>query len=270
VDNITLTSGGTQIPQRMWIATDGTFGAQAGCTAGLYFWPIPYGDETPFADTNFSPNYCPQGYLEQSITDSETPGTWKTWRKIETWTEGQGAFGASTNVIIGAVLDNTMSASFDSTVYSQKPKDWHYFKNTNNDAIGLQAQLSLQLNTAATGSTPIVHTVVGHNLFRPRIAEIITAKARIADGIEDRQGGQMRDGASMLNELETFSKSSNPYPLIDLAGRTLPIVVMPGVDEEETYQDVDDYPEIVATVKLGIIDASWNAAPAIPFHPDGG
>jgi hypothetical protein len=286
VDQITASSGGNQIPQRLWVAMDATYGAQANCTTGLYYWPIPKANGNPLSDPTFSPNYYPFGIIEQSVTDSAVPSIWKVWRKVETWTEGAGAStnadsAASTSLTIGALLDGTMLATFDSQTYSQKPKDFHYFKNANNDAVAMSARFQMRLTggaswntglapTGGTASTPVVRAMVGHNAFRPRIAEQVTAKVRIADRIEDRQGNEMRPGATMLDELDTMSRSSNPFPLTDLVGRTYPVLVLPGVDEEEAYQVGSDYPEIMATVKLGIIDASWNAAPSAPFHPDGG
>lgn len=270
VDNITVTSGGVPIPRRVWAATDASFGSQTGCTAPMYMWPIPVADELPFGDPTFSANYCSMGYMEQSLTDSDVPGVWKAWRKLETWQEAFGGHAASTYIAIGAVIDNTLSSTLDATVFLQRPKDWHYFQNNNNDAIGQALMLTMEFHSPNSDSTPVLRSVVGHSAYRPRIAEVVAAKVRIADGIRDRQGGEMRPGATQLDELDTMSRASNPFPLTDLVGRTYPVIVLPGVDQEEGYQDGSDYPEIMATVKMGLLDASWNAAPAVPFHPDGG
>lgn len=286
IDQVTVPSGGHPgISQRMWVGAEGSFGLAAGATGATYFWPIPKGNGHPLADAAFSGNSCLFGLIEQSVTDSDVPGVWKLWRKMETWLEGVGKdsaaasdSSASASIEVNMMLDGTMAATFDSTLYFQKPKDWHYFDNTNNDAIANSALTAIKLNAGwhfqgaggSGNSMPVVHALVGHNVFRPRIAEQITARVRIADGVQDRFGNEMRPGAVMLDELDTMSRASNPFPLVDLVGRAYPVVVLPGVDEEEAYQGADDYPEVMATVKLGVIDASWNAAPTVPFHPDGG
>jgi hypothetical protein len=275
VDAITAASNGARIPRRIWVATDASYGAQAGCTAPTYFWPIPEDDGPPFADSSFSPNYCAQAVLEESQHDWDAPGTWKVWRKLEVYAESVG--GSPIPLQVNTIIDGTMAAAFDSSGIffgsSGPPKDFHYFTNANNTAVGQASRLSYlssALTFATIGQTPIYRAFVERGNVRPRTADTITAKVRIADTVQDRNGGQMRAGSAMLQDLRTFALSSNPFPLVDLTGATLPILVIPPIQEEEAYQGGSDYPEIVATVKLAVLDASWPTSRATPVNPRGG
>ncbi len=270
VDSITTASDGTQIPRRIWVATDASFGAQAGCTAPIYFWQIPRGDEQPFADSSFSPNYAVQAWLEHPVTDWGAPGTWKVWRKVETWSETIGS-----SVLPGQeslVVDGTMNAGWVSggDQVTTTPKFTGYLSNASQTAIGQSGQFQF-LSTCFSGmATPVWRSHIIRGSERPRSNDTITAKLRVADNMHDRQGNEMRDSRTQLAELRSFALSSNPYALVDLTGATVPVVVLPPVEEQETYQQGSDNPELVVTLKMGVLDASWSPGSFTPVNPHGG
>ncbi len=268
VDAITVASNGGKIPRRIWVATDASFGAQSGCTAPTYFWPIPEDDGPPMQDTTFTPNYC-LGLLEESVRDWQNPGTWKVWRKLEMQTDTMG----SATVAVVMTVDGTMSAPFDNVTagFSQSPKDWHYFTNASNTAVGQSSKLSYRAGPSVldTTQTQVVRSVVERGTARPRSADVITVRVMIADHLQDRHHGEMRDGQTMLSDLRQFGLSQNPFPLVDLVGATYPVVVQPDIEEIEEYQGSDMPSELIATVKIGVLDASWPVAKQVPFNPFG-
>lgn len=276
VDAVTAASDGTKIPRRIWVATDASFGSQTGCTAPLYYWPIPDDDGPPFADMTFSSNPCTDAVLEESERNWLNPSSWKVWRKLEAYADGVGSAGIPLQV--KAIVDATMTATMDTggqffasgnSALGSSTKDFHYFTNADNDAVGQAARFTF-LSSASGGPTPVWRSFVERGVVRSRSADIIEAKVRIADGIRDRMGGTMRPGKAMMADLRAFGKSSNPFPLVDLTGATVPVTVSAAIDEEETYQVGDENPEIIATIRMAVPDASWSTAIATELHPGGG
>lgn len=270
VDSITTTSGGSRIPRRMWAATDASFGAQTGCTAPIYFWPIPENDGPPAQDLTFSPNFAPNAYMEHGRKDWDAPGTWKVWRKLEVMSDTLGS--SALPLQVKHIVDGTMNAALvRSGQFTTPVKDFDYFTNASNNAVGQRSQLTYlsSVPTASLCPTPLYRALVERGSERPRSADTIAARVRIADGLSDHDGDTLRNAQTMLTELREFALSSNPYPLIDLVGATMPIVVLPPIDEAEAYQEGADYPEIVATVKIGVLDASWPVSQQVPFNPRG-
>jgi hypothetical protein len=79
---------------------------------------------------------------------------------------------------------------------------------------------------------------------------------RIADGLRDRQGGEMRSGATMLAELRALAIANTPTTLIDLTGAQSYVSVLPPVTEQEVYQRGDEYPEVAATIQMAVLTFS--------------
>ncbi len=273
VDAITAASSGAQIPRRIWVATDATFGAQTGCTAPTYFWPIPNNDGDPNSDPTFSANYSVnQGYIEHPVSDWGNPTTWKVWRKVEVWWENQSNY----QVVPQMVLDGSGSSQFTTTplpgsAQQNQSKVFAYFKNTSNDGIGQGGQFGLIVNASLDGAgrginNTVIRAATVRGTTRPRSNDIITAKVHIADGLRDRHGGEMRPGQTMLTELRLMALGANPFALVDLVGATYPVVVQPTIEEQEVYQGGETIPDLVAAVKIGVLDASWPVAYTNPIY----
>lgn len=45
----------------------------------------------------------------------------------------------------------------------------------------------------------------------------------------------------------------NPQTLIDLAGATQQVLVLPPIEEREIYQQGNEYPEVAATVRMAVL-----------------
>jgi hypothetical protein len=240
-------------------------------------------DEDPFSDPSFISNTYAVGSLEMGVVDGGSPNSIKLWRKAEVWQEGLGydpelaaTYGdvsASVTINVGGLLDNTVNTSIGNAVIVGKPKDTAYFTQGASQALGLQAQFLVVLNPAGnaltqdTKTTPGLRALAIRSTVRPRFNDVITAKVRISDGMSDRQGTPLRDANAMLADLRGFAKAGNAFPITDVSGTIFPGVVIPPLDEQETYQGGSDYPDIIATVKIGVLDASWPNSVQVPIFP---
>lgn len=259
VDGVSTTSGGVSVPPRMWVATEASFGAQTGCTAPTYWWTIPTGDNNPIADMTFSANYCGSMRLDMGQSNWQIPSVPKVWRALE------------------VIADNLLSGSQYIDVYytvdggsrlllgtaTQSPRSVLYFpglNNPNNNAFirGNAIAISLESFTASLNVTPVVRSVVPHGFARPTLSKQVVAKVHIADGLLDRRGSEMRPGATMLSELHLMEISDSPQLLTDLTGAQSWVAVIPPIQEEEVYQGGSDYPDLVATVKMAVMDFTTN------------
>ncbi len=287
VDSISTASSGKPIPQRMWVATDASFASQVGGSAPIYYWPIPEGDFTPMSDTSFSPNYAFASYLEQSMTDSGAPGTWKAWRRLDYWTEGLGASVGDKKwmVPIRAVLDASIINNptmfqpggnvGSGAMLTTSPYGFAYWNNLNLSAVSQQIQVGWGFQGQATGgrlNPAIMHSIVSRGAFRPLTADTITCQVRCFDNDKDREGSDMPPAENQIQYLRSLSKQFSPSFFVDIVGAAVGALVVPPIEEKEIYQGGKDYPELVATVKIGVLANGWNldvenAAPPPPPSP---
>lgn len=240
-----------EIPNRMWIATEASFGAQANCTAPLYQFPIPLANGNPLgAALPFSANYVGSARVDLPAVDWAAPGTPKVLRTVEVWSELL-ASGAQYADVYYTVDGGTRTLLGQANV---SPKHTLYFPSGDGlFTTGQSVVLSLESFTKSSGVTPVYRSIVLRGALRPSKVDQITAYVRIADGIRDRQQKAMRPGAMMLAELRAFADGATPRQLVDLAGATHWVAVMQGIGEQEVYQQGDEAPEIAATVRMAVL-----------------
>lgn len=264
VDGITSSSGGVSIPNRIWCATDGSFGAMAGATAPVFYWPIPSGDGNPAADLGFSPNYMGSAAMDMVTSDWGAPATPKAWRSAELevdniadWTLGAGPqLGRG---FIYSVLDGSLPMAPVGTIQNS-PRGVVYFPSTTG-SMALGQRVVMHIETwarAGNNVSPIVHSLVVRGLLRPQSIEVITAKTRIADNMRNRRQTPMRPARQQITDLRTFAAGSAPRVLTDLAGAQQFVSVIPPIEEEEFWQEGDDNPEVIATVKMAVMTYTSN------------
>jgi len=253
IDSITRASGGQAIPNRIWCATEASYGSQAGATAPVFYWPIPYGDGNPLSDLTFSPNYMGSARLDMPESDWGAPGASKTWRVNETWSEGL-ASGAQYADLYYA-LDQGARATLGRV--QQSPKAVTYFPAGVGSFVRGQAlALSVDSFTASVNLTPGYRAFVTRGTLMPRSIDTIEARTRIADNMRDRNGGKMRPGATMLRELRGYAGGSAPVLMTDLAGATSWVKVQPPIEEVEFYQQGQENPEVAAMVRASVMEFS--------------
>jgi hypothetical protein len=85
---------------------------------------------------------------------------------------------------------------------------------------------------------------------------VIQAQTRIADDLQDRNGTPMRPAAVMLQELRAMADGATPRKLVDLAGATSWVAVLPPIEEAESWQEGVDTPEVVAGVRMAVLNFS--------------
>lgn len=259
VDSISTASGGQTIPQRIWVATDATFGAAPGGTAPLYQWPVPYGDDNPVNITTFSANYCGSARIDFGLSNWDMPSTTKVFRSIEITADNL-ASGAQW-IDVYYTIDGTPRTLLGTATVS--PKTTLFFPGLNNKpgqgfARGVNSIISLESFTASFNICPITRSVVIRGTARPPAADEIQATVAIGDNISDRRGNRMRPGATMMAELRQMAQSDQPARLMDLTGAGFWVAVRNPIAEQEVYQGGENNPEIAATVKMAVMDFTTN------------
>lgn len=255
VDSITVSSGGLyQIPNRVWVATDASI--EITGTAPVYFFEIPrmYGN-TLNAEVTFSPpNYAGSARIDLGRTDWGAPGTPKVFREVEIWAENLAA-----SAQYCGVYYTVDSGARTLLGYAQtSPKSTLFFPSGEGSFVTGQAiELSLESFTHSLNVSPVYRAIVLRGALRPKSVDLITAVVRIADNLTPRQGGPMRPGAVMLQELRDMATSGNPVKLVDLAGATSWVNVLAPIEEQEVYPDTEsDDPEVAATVRMAVLNFS--------------
>ncbi len=263
-DSITTTSGGVQIPVRCWLATDAS--GFTG-TAPLYYFSIPrlHGDPTAIEHT-FSPNYCQNGTMELGAVDRNLPGTQKIFRSVEIWGDNLSSFN-----YISVTYDVDKTGSWQAVglgdTYKYSPSDagkqiMYFPAGEGSFVTGQSIVLRIALTSLSQNETPTLRSVVLRGVVRPRSVGVITAMVRVSDNMRDRHGQPMRSAAvtmSSLRELAgTDAPGTEPHQLIDLSGATSWVTVIPPIEEREVYQQGEEYPELVATVKMSVQDYTSN------------
>lgn len=128
----------------------------------------------------------------------------------------------------------------------------------NGFVTGQAIQLSLESYTVSQNVTPVYRSLVLRGALRPRAIGVIDAQIRASDNLQDRQGGIMRPGAQILQDLRDLAKTPTPALLIDLTGAESYVAVQQPIDEKAIWQEGQENPEIVAAVKLTVMDFSQN------------
>lgn len=250
-DSVTSNSAGNEIPNRCWVLTDPTYGARAGATAPVYWWPIPRGNDNPIADMTFSANYVGSARMDLQFSDWQAPATPKLYRVVEIEADNllSGVRYADVYYSIDGGSRTLMGRAQES------PKSTLYFPATEEAfATGYRVALSIESFTASQNTSPIYRSVVVRGALRPNSVDTITAVVRVADGVRDRRGKEMRRGGAMLEELRDMARGRSPQKLIDLAGATSWVVVVPPVEEQEVYQKGDENPELAARIQMAVLD----------------
>jgi len=251
VDSISTSSGGTRIPNRIWCATDATFGAQAGATAPVFFWPIPYGDNNPLSDTAFSPNYMGSARMDLGESDWGAPGTPKVWRTAEVIVDSLLAGIRYTDLFYS--IDQGARTPLGRVESSPKSK-LHFQSLAENFVQGQSLGMSIESFTASANNTPVYRAGVFRGTLRPSSIQLITARTFIGNNVLDRRGGKMRPGSNMIRELRSMAEGTGPSYLTDLAGATGWVAVQSPIEEQEIYQRGFEEPEIMATVRMAVLD----------------
>ncbi len=269
-DSITNASGQyNEMPSRLWISTEASFGAQAGATAPLYVSPVPRLNQNPLLDLTFTPNYCGSARIDLPATSWQMPGVQKVFRAVEVWAD---------NLMSGAqYCDLWVTVDSGARQYAgratQSPKSTVFLPGDNGTFLsGQSIQLSLESYTASSLVTPVYRSLVVRGAVRPRSVDVITAVTHIADGLIDRWGTPMRDGGTMIQELRSMGDplqagGAQPVSLLDLAGATQWVVVLPAVQEQELHQAGERPPEVAATVRMAVLDFTQSYGPGISLDP---
>lgn len=252
-DGITSSSGGTQLPNRFYVATDGS---AVNGDSRLYYHLVPFGHNNPLlTDFGFSANYCGSARMDLGYADWGMPSTPKVFRSVDVWADNldDQHWGLLYYTVDGGArtLLGTVNTS---------PKTTVYFPTTMSGGFvtGQTAALSLESYIASghTATTPIYRAIVLRGAIRPRSIDMITAVVDVADETVNRMGTPMRPGASQLQELRDLAVQAAPVQLVDLAGATSWVQVLAPVEEMEVYQEGNRNPYLAATVKLAVLSFS--------------
>jgi hypothetical protein len=202
----------------------------------------------------FSGNYVGSARIDLGNTTRGAPSTPKVYRSVEV-----AADSLVSGYQYGKVyyqLNECGSFALLGQVNESPVSELFFSGGEGSFVTGNSIEISIQSFTASPAYTPIYRSVVLRGALRPNSIDEITAQIRIADGIRDHQKGEMKQGANMLADLRALAKQNSPTTLIDLTGAPWSVNVLPPVQEQEYYQKGDDYPEIMATVKMSVLTFS--------------
>lgn len=259
-DGITTNSAGQEIGTRCWVACD----LDLALTAPLYVWPIPSQDGNPLASNSlFTPIYVGSARIDLGQTDWGAPSTLKRYRSVDVYAENVGSGAGSWDMffgIDGAECSYWVGDSQTAVVIGNKRTVYFDPNVTSGPLTGYSIELSLRSWCYSTNLSPVYRAIVLRGALLPKSVDMITAVVRIADGLRDRQGAEMRSGATMLQELRDMGNPQKqeriPYQLIDLAGATSYVKVLGRVEESESYQQGEDTPEIAAVLRMAVLSFS--------------
>lgn len=258
IDGITTASSGKIICNRFWAVTDASVDTSG--TAPLYYWHIPTLDGNPlYASSTFTPHYVYTARIDLGNVDFGAPSTTKVFRSVEIWADN--LTGPDRYCEIYYNVDNSGSFTLLGSG-NTSPKSTLFFPASDGSYVtGQSIELSLRSYAEAVVInqrlvSPVYKAIVLRAALRPGNAEQITAQIRLGDNMRDRQGATMRSAATMIKELRALATRSTPVTLIDLAGATSYVNVLPPVEETEYYQKGDDNPELMAKIRMAIMTFS--------------
>lgn len=251
-DGITSASGGREIPQRMWVATD----ASLAGTAPLYVTPVPRGNDNPLApDPTFTANYVGSARIDFGRDNRGAPATLKVFRMAEVRADFLAS--GSNYADLFYSIDGGNRTYLGRAQNSPRSELW--FSGLNgNFTTGQDIEISLESYTASQNVSPVYYEVIVRGTLRPRMVDEITAVVRVADGMADRRGVPMRPAAQILDEMRALATSTSPARMSDLTGAGAWVLIRPNLEEVEAYQQGSDYPEIQLTAKMAVLDFTGN------------
>lgn len=282
VDTITTSSGGVSIPNRIWAATDASFGSVSGATAPVFYWPIPRGDNNPLFDPTFTGNYMGSASMDMLSGDWGAPAAQKVWRTARPWGDSYNNptldTGATRRLNVSYVVNrqpvfNTLVSLGVFPPLSQTgpaAADLYFTASPGAGVIGqtltphIDSFTALPIDPVPDPGTPIHSTaalraLVVRGLVRPNSNDTIVALTRIANSMTDRNGKRItQDMGAQLRTLRSKAMASGPSMLTDLVGNQAWVSVIPPIEEEEIYQQGQDQPEVQATVRMVVMTFSSN------------
>jgi hypothetical protein len=142
---------------------------------------------------------------------------------------------------------------------NDSPRSVMWFTGINGNFVtGHDLELSLESYTASVNVSPVYYEIILRGAIRPRSVDEITAVVRVADGMRDRRGGQVRSARQIGDDLHEAAASPFPVYLTDLTGAGSWVVVRPGIEENEAYQQGSEAPETQMTIKMAVVDYTTN------------
>jgi hypothetical protein len=264
VDGITYGSGGAPavaIPNRLWAAMDGSFGDMlpgSGTAAPLYFQPIPRLNANPLApDPVFSANYCGSARMVLPRSDRGAPGVLKMYEYAEMTADA--FLSGSRYADVYYAIDGGPRTLLGRAQTS--PVSRLYFTQSNPSFYsGRSLEWDVESYNTTPGTCQVYRSIVGYGVMRPVVAGVIEAVVHVGDNVPDRKGTPMRPGRVMSAELHSYEDPAQLggqiLTLIDLAGATQTVVVVPPIGEAEFYQDGRGDPEIQMSVKMAVLTYS--------------
>jgi hypothetical protein len=257
VDGITTPSGGglaasfnTQLPPRFWALTEWSCntGAATSATSHIYWWPIPPNDTNPLGAPAFSANYCGSARIDFGRDNRGAPETLKVLRRLDVNTDASTFLSGARYADVYYILDGGQRSLLGRAQTS--PRSTLFFPSGEGSFVTCyDFELSVESFTASLAHTPVYRSFVLHGAFLTKGTDEITAIVDLADGRADRFGTPMRPASVQLAELRGMA-GGLPQSLIDLTGGQSWVTIHRGITEEETYQEGDDDPELVATIRM--------------------
>jgi hypothetical protein len=268
VDSISAPSGGgivasgnALLPSRFWVSTSASFGPLSTLAAPVFYWQAPPGDINPLGAPGFSGNYMGSARVDFGRDNRGAPETLKVLRRLDVNTDANTLLSGVRYADLYYALDGGTRTLLGRVQTS--PRTTLYFPSAAGSfTTCYDFELSLESFSGPVGATasvygiiantPVYRSLVLHGAFLSEGSDQITAVTRVADNMRDLTGAPMRSGAQQLAELRGLAGTA-PVLLTDLTGATNWVTIQRDIEENETYQEGSDYPEIAATVKMAVL-----------------
>lgn len=260
-DGITAASGVPQVglPNRLWMAMEGSYGAHSSAAAApLYFYPVPRLNANPLApDPVFSANYNGSARMVLPRSDRGAPGVLKMYEYAEVWADA--FLSGSRYADVYYAIDGGARTLLGRAQAS--PVSRLYFTTSNPSFYsGRSLEWDVESYDATPGTCQVYRSIVGYGVMRPTTADVVDAVVHVGDNVPDRRGTPMRPGRNVIDELRSYADPNRlggqVLTLIDLAGATQQVVLVPPIAESEFYQDGSRDPEIAASIRLAVLTYS--------------
>lgn len=258
-DGITVGTGFLTVPNRLWLAMGGTQGNSAGpVSAPLYYQNLPRLNGNPLAPApGFSANYCGSARMVLPRSDRGAPGVLKMYEYAEVW--GDAFLSGSRYADVYYAIDGGARTLLGRAQAS--PTSRLYFTQSNPSFYsGRSIEWDVESYNATPGTCQVYRSIVGYGVMRPTVAAVYDAVVHVGDNVPDRRGTPMRPGRTVIDELRSYEDPNRLggqiLTLIDLAGATQQVVLVPPIAESEFYQDGSRDPEIAASIRLAVLTYS--------------
>lgn len=259
IDGVTQNSADVMIPSRMWVATDPSLSDNSG-TCPLYYFEIPAMHGNPLLPSpGFTPNFTNSARIDLGNTNGRAPLTPKIYRSVEI--QADNLDGSQRWGLMYYMIDEgprTLLGTFNSS-----PQSVLYFpSNQGSFVMGQSIELSMEsyivTGVGAEATTPVYRGVVLRQTYAPRSVDIISAIVDTGFNQVDRMGSPMRPPANQINELRSLV-ATGPVLLHDIVGNESWVKVLAPIEEQEAWQEAQDYPSVLATVKMAVLSFSGPA-----------